>query len=225
MTKAQEYQRSEDQYLDIVDYITNHPNTEITIGSYLAWPHRNRDIDWGASSGELIARRVGSRLEHLASAVLLPQRPDKAAPSRNTVWLQELLRAGGAFYRVKRGTYILDTAAAWRRTVAGVVLNDNRWAHHPPARVREAMPVRSARTEPARKPIGRDERRFMIDNDADPIVAREVATPTAPLAPTYMVEAAGAMIGDQIVLRRTDTDGTQVLLLAQVSSVIQAVTT
>lgn len=224
MTKAQEHQRSEDQYLDLVDYITNHPNTEITIGSYLAWPHRSRDIDWGASSDEQVAQRVGSRLEHLASAVLLPQRPDKAAPSRNTVWLQELLRAGGAFYRVKRGTYILDTAAAWKRTVAGVVLHDNRWAHYPPARVRNAMPVRSAKTEPARKPIVQFEHR-VVEDDTEPKVVREVTTPAAPLAPSYAVEAAGAMVGDQIVLRRTDTDGTQVLLLAQVSSVIQAVAT
>lgn len=224
MTKAQEYQRSEDQYLDLVDYITNHPNTPLTVNAYLTWAHRSQDIDWGVTSDEAIAQRVASRLEHLSGAVLLPQRPDKVAPSRNTVWLQELLRAGGAFYRVKRGTYILDTAAAWKRTVAGVVLHDNRWAHSPPARVRDAMPVRSAKTEPARKPIVQFEHR-VVEDDTEPKVVREVTTPAAPLAPSYAVEAAGAMVGDQIVLRRTDTDGTQVLLLAQVSSVIQAVAT
>lgn len=220
MTKSEEYKRSEDQYLDLVDFITNHPNTPITVGAYLAWPHRNQGIDWGGSTPEVVAQRVASRLEHLAHAVLLPQRPDKAAPSRNTLWLQEMVRAGGAFYRVKRGSYILDTAASWRGTGAGVVLRDNRWTHHPPARVREAMPAHAAKAQPAQV------ERVEAVPASEPIQARTFTPPVAAMAaPTYSVEAAGVMVGDQIVLRRTDVDGTQVLLLAQVSSVIQAVAT
>lgn len=223
MTRAEECKRSEDQYLDLVDFITNHPNTPITIGTYLAWPHRNQGIDWGVATPEAVAQRVASRMEHLAHAVLLPQRPDKVAPSRNTVWLQEMVRAGGAFYRVKRGVYILDTAASWRGTGAGVVLRDNRWPHHPPARVHEAMPAHAAVKQPPQAPEPPEP---VVTAASEPVQARTFAPPVAAMAaPNYSVEAAGVLVGDQIVLRRTDVDGTQVLLLAKVSSVIQAVAT
>lgn len=226
MTKAEEYLRSEGQYLDIVDFIVNHPNTEITASAYLAWSHRSDTVDWGATTQEGVAQRVLSRLEHIALAVLLPQRPDKASPARNSVWLQELLRQGGAFYRAKRGTYVLDTAAAWRRTANGVALTDNRWTHYPTSGVRRVMPNRTQRVEPARRQDPETLRDLTPDVPDVDVVAADNKSPD-PVAvrttPTYTVEAAGAMIGDQIVLRRVDENGKAVLLLAQVSSVIQAV--
>lgn len=223
-TRAVEYRRSEGQYLDIVDFITNNPNTEITASAYLSWPHRSGSVDWGADTPELLAQRVLSRLEHLALSALLPQRPDKMSASRHTVWLQELLRAGGAFYRTRRGVYILDTAAAWRRTSGGVTLADNRWPHYPPASVRKAMPTRAPKREPARRQEPSAEQvATRVDTSMAP--EPELASPTlVTLRPAYIVEAAGETIGSPIVLRHIREDGTAVLLLGQVSSVISAVT-
>lgn len=243
MTAA--YERSEGQYLDIVDYIVNNPNTEVSPDSYLAWPHRSSTVDWGCDPSDAVAvqRRLLDRFEHLALASTVPQRPDLPAHSRNAVWFSELIRAGGVFYRLRRATYVLDTSARWRRNARGLVLVDHRWPHYPPGRVRNAMDPRqtppprkatpaaindateAAPVEPAREPERlRDLTPDVRDVDATPDIKGPGYTIEAPTVPTYTVEAAGGQIGAQIVLRRTDPDGSAVLLLAQVSSVLSAVT-
>lgn len=206
--RAESLARVEPQYLDLVDFITAHPDQVISPASYLDWDRRDTDIDWVSDGKDTtVERAVGCRLSSLAVAHSLPLRPSIPSPYRRTVWIAALLDAGGAFYRTGHGksaSYVLDLQARWRRVGnhGRVELVRHRWPHNPNATVRSLLPA------PVYAP------------DA-PAVPETTAVPLD--AVTYTVQAAGQHVGDQLVVRVDTPGGASALLLANVVSILPVV--
>ena len=236
-------ERAEGQYLDIVDFVAQHPNQPVSAYDYLNWAHRNLDVQWDPEGSRDVAHQAQDRLDHLGVAATLPARPGVPSPSRGTVWLAELLRNGGAFYRTghgKSGTYVLDTAAHFRSKGGRVELVNHRWPHSPNARVRKVL-VRLVEAPTAPPVVSLDElaapvldRQLAAVNgvplDPSPDELRSSAERAQPVvaAPTHAertatVLAVGETVGDEVVIRVESSDGGSALVIARVTSFIPAV--
>jgi hypothetical protein len=221
--------RAEGQYLDIVDFITAHPDVKLTTDAYLNWERRCGDVDWG--EGETAERAHISRFDQIALAATLPWRPEARTPLRHSVWLAELLRHHGAFYRCGHSAYVLDTAARWRRKGNHVELVGNRWPHAPNARVRKVLVPRVDRPTnghvepPAPTPVaveldGVDPTPDELRSAAETAAAPTAPPPTSvPLAQAFTVEGIDTKVGGEVVIRYTGPDASA-LVIAKVTALV-----
>lgn len=228
-----------DQYLDVVDFITQHPDEVISAYDYLDWPNRDTNIDWNAESRVASAHRVQDRLDQLAVAATVPARPRVATETRTALWLPVLAEAG-AYYRTgngKSGTYVLDTAARWvtRQRSHGrkAELLGNRWEHTPNARVRDAIgpfsfppkgdDVAGGQAVEQSTPVN-GVRLDHVDPTPEELTAAAQAASTPEPAPepavSYVIEGADPQVGGRIVVRTTAADGHSWLLIAEVTAFV-----
>jgi hypothetical protein len=245
-------ERAEGQYLDLVDFVTQHPNQPVTSHDYLNWEHRNLDVQWDPEASRVITHQAQDRLDQMAVVATLPARPGVGSPSRGTVWLAELLREGGAFYRTghgKSGAYVLDTAARFRPkgTHGKVELVNHRWPHSPNARVRKVL---TRLVEPPTAPLdptGETLGTLSINGVPMGVAAVKVVNPEVLLDPspdelrssaeraqpvvaapthaerTATVLAVGETVGDEVVIQVESADGGSALVIARVTSFIPTV--
>ena len=240
--RAAQLARVEPQYLDLVDYITAHPDEVLSPHTYLAWPKRDTSIEWVSGSRDItVERAIMSRLSTLSAVSSLPVRPSIPSPYRRSVWLAALLDVGGAFYHTghqKSASYVLDTGASWRRRREHVELVNNRWQHTPGAEVRKLLPTP---VYPPNTPEVPETAAVALDSvdvatpsavtfDPTPDQLRVAAnaaftngTSVSLASATYTVQAAGQHVGDQLVVRVDTPDGASALLIANVATILPVV--
>lgn len=240
--RAAQLARVEPQYLDLVNYITAHPDEVISPHTYLAWPKRDTSIEWVSGSRDItVERAIMSRLSTLSAVSSLPVRPSIPSPYRRSVWLAALLDVGGAFYHTghqKSASYVLDTGASWRRRREHVELVNNRRQHTPGAEVRKLLPTP---VYPPNTPEVPETAAVALDSvdvatpsavtfDPTPDQLRVAAnaaiangTSVSLARATYTVQAAGQHVGDQLVVRVDTPDGASALLIANVATILPVV--
>jgi hypothetical protein len=218
ISRAESLDRSEAQYLDLVDFITAHPDTVFTADDYIRWERRAVGIEWYTTDSDPLVRRVQDRLDQLAVAATIPLRPKLRSPYRDKLWLGVLTQSG-ALYRTghgKSGTYVLDSGAEWRktRTDGKVTLVNHRWIHTPNAPVRAVMPreayppdateVAAEQPDPSGETLGT----LSIDGISMGIAAVKVGNPEVLLDPSpdeLRASAEAAATTPKLPMARTAT--------------------